>query len=94
MSDDSHGVAQVGLNYHRLWDYIRESKIQEIYTVQRVEGRIQIKAAPVVQIDFMGWHGWYNCRYRQARSLNLLQIATLFDAKGCIVSITLASYEA
>jgi len=48
MSDDSHGVAQVGLNYHRLWDYIRESKIQEIYTVQRVEGRIQIKAAPVV----------------------------------------------
>ena len=48
MSDDSHGVAQVGLNYHRLWDYIRESSIQEIYTVQRVEGRIQIKAAPVV----------------------------------------------
>jgi histidinol-phosphatase (PHP family) len=23
LSDDSHGVAQVGLNYHRLFEYMR-----------------------------------------------------------------------
>lgn len=47
LSDDSHGVAQVGLNYHRLWSYIRDLGITDIYTVEIVDGLIETKATPV-----------------------------------------------
>lgn len=35
MSDDSHGVAQVGTNYGRLLDFIRTTGIKEIWYAQR-----------------------------------------------------------
>jgi histidinol-phosphatase (PHP family) len=31
LSDDSHGVSQVGLNYDRLRDYLARTGVEEIY---------------------------------------------------------------
>jgi histidinol-phosphatase (PHP family) len=33
LSDDSHGVAQVGLNYHRLFEYMRSLGISHYHYV-------------------------------------------------------------
>ena len=43
LSDDSHGVAQVGLNYHRLFDYIRTLGISKYYHLQVDDGTISVR---------------------------------------------------
>lgn len=35
MSDDSHGIEQVGLNYHRVLDAIRKAGIQQMHFLNR-----------------------------------------------------------
>lgn len=35
LSDDSHGVQQVGLNYHRLHDYLEHEGVDEIWYLER-----------------------------------------------------------
>lgn len=35
MSDDSHGVEQVGLNYHRVLDAIRKAGIEELHFLEK-----------------------------------------------------------
>jgi histidinol-phosphatase (PHP family) len=39
LSDDSHGVAQVGLNYGRMKTYLEEMGIQEIWHLVDVKQR-------------------------------------------------------
>lgn len=40
LSDDAHTVAQVGLNYSRMWEFIMGVlKLQKIYHLERSEGR-------------------------------------------------------
>ena len=43
LSDDSHGVPQVGLNYHRLFDYIRTLGISSYYHLQVDDGAVSIR---------------------------------------------------
>lgn len=31
LSDDSHGTKQVGLNYHKVWDYVKELELDSVY---------------------------------------------------------------
>jgi len=47
LSDDSHGIAQVGLNYHRLFNYIRALGLLQYYHVEVDEGVISIKGNTV-----------------------------------------------
>lgn len=35
LSDDSHGPAAVGLNYHRLFEYLSSMNIQELWYLER-----------------------------------------------------------
>lgn len=37
LSDDSHGIAQVGLNYGRMMDYLVEMGVEEIWYLVSVE---------------------------------------------------------
>lgn len=39
LSDDSHGVAQVGLNYPRLRDYLVKTGVKEIYYLVDIKDR-------------------------------------------------------
>lgn len=42
MSDDSHGLDQVGLNYHRVLDFIEKTGIATLYYLDlRAEGETQ-----------------------------------------------------
>lgn len=34
LSDDSHGVAQVGAKYHKILDYIQEQGIKNLYFLE------------------------------------------------------------
>jgi histidinol phosphatase-like PHP family hydrolase len=43
LSDDSHGVAQVGLNYHLLFNYIRDLGISTYYHLQVDDGVVRIQ---------------------------------------------------
>jgi histidinol-phosphatase (PHP family) len=43
LSDDSHGVAQVGLNYPRLFDYIRGLGLSQYYHVEVDNGMVSVK---------------------------------------------------
>lgn len=36
LSDDSHGTAQVGLNYHRVLSFIEKTGIQEVYYLEHI----------------------------------------------------------
>jgi histidinol-phosphatase (PHP family) len=35
LSDDSHGVAQVGLNFGRVSDYLKSMGVRELYYLER-----------------------------------------------------------
>lgn len=35
LSDDSHGVAQVGLNFRRVSDYLKSLGVRELYSLER-----------------------------------------------------------
>ena len=51
LSDDSHGVAQVGLNYPLLLQYIRDLGISQIYSLESNEGVVRVKARPVAGME-------------------------------------------
>jgi histidinol-phosphatase (PHP family) len=48
LSDDSHGVGQVGLNYHRLLRYIKDLGLSHYYHVEVDNGIISTKEHPVL----------------------------------------------
>ena len=68
LSDDSHGPHAVGLNYHRLPEYLQAVAISELWFLQRsnttnVAGRtIQAAAAKVngEWLDHKFWHARIN----------------------------------
>jgi histidinol-phosphatase (PHP family) len=39
LSDDSHGVVQVGTNYLRMLDYLDNLGVEEVWTFEKVEGK-------------------------------------------------------
>ena len=47
LSDDSHGVTQVGLNYSRMLRYIRDLGISNYHHVEVDNGAIVIKEHPL-----------------------------------------------
>lgn len=49
LSDDSHGVGQVGLNYHRMFQYIADLGLSRLHHLEVNEGTILIKEHPVAQ---------------------------------------------
>jgi hypothetical protein len=55
LSDDSHGVAQVGLNFERVLDYLKSLGVTELYYLERQEQdlRTQSKLTLVVR-DWVG----------------------------------------
>ena len=48
LSDDSHGVGQVGLNYHRMFQYIQRLGISHYHHIEVDEGKLILKENPVV----------------------------------------------
>ena len=42
LSDDSHGVAQVGLNYHRMFEYMHDLGIKQYHHVEVNDGVVYI----------------------------------------------------
>lgn len=48
LSDDSHGVTQVGLNYHRMFQYIRDLGISHYYRIEVKDGVAVVMENPVV----------------------------------------------
>jgi len=60
LSDDSHGVAQVGLNFERVLDYLKSLGVTELYYLERQEQdlRTQSKLTLVVKkVPFTGLGG-------------------------------------
>jgi histidinol-phosphatase (PHP family) len=41
LSDDSHGVEQVALNYHQCIPYLERNHITRIYFLERSEGKLE-----------------------------------------------------
>ncbi|EPE28277.1 PHP [Glarea lozoyensis ATCC 20868] len=39
LSDDSHGIAQVGTNYVRMLDYLDGLGVEEVWTLEKLEGK-------------------------------------------------------
>ncbi|PWN52688.1 histidinol phosphate phosphatase H [Violaceomyces palustris] len=53
LSDDSHGVQAVALNYHKLRPYLRESGVEEIWYLERDDERraIDIEAEEALRLE-------------------------------------------
>lgn len=52
LSDDSHGTAQVGLNYHKMWTYVKDVlKLQHIYYLSREDNKTVVKQKLVQEMD-------------------------------------------
>ena len=47
LSDDSHGVNQVGLNYHRIFQYMSDLGITHYHHIEVNDGAIVIMENPV-----------------------------------------------
>lgn len=49
LSDDSHAIAQVGLNYHKVKEYVNELKLKKLFYLDfdSASGKIEIKEKPV-----------------------------------------------
>lgn len=51
LSDDSHGLNQIGLNYHKVWKYVNQMSISSIYCLSR-NGIIEEKVSNLTQSSF------------------------------------------
>jgi len=40
LSDDSHGPGAVGLNYQKLFAYLKENQINDVYVLKKEGGKI------------------------------------------------------
>lgn len=51
LSDDSHGLAQIGLNFHKSWDYIKQLGVENIYHLDLVNGNTILREKNVLELD-------------------------------------------
>ena len=60
LSDDSHGVAQVGLNFERVLDYLKSLGVTELYYLERQEQDLRTQSKltlAVKKVPFTGLGG-------------------------------------
>lgn len=59
LSDDSHGISQVGLNYNKVLEYVNSLGIQEIHYLERLPmgqlaidclGPCKVRSVPVAEL--------------------------------------------
>lgn len=51
-SDDSHAVSQVGLNYHKVLEYINELQLKDIYYLDIDEAKkVSVKSIPIAELN-------------------------------------------
>lgn len=50
LSDDSHGLSQIGLNYHKVMNYIQELQLENIYYLKRQQQSIGIEPVLVSEL--------------------------------------------
>lgn len=50
LSDDSHGIEQVGTNYGRTVKYLEDLDVKEVWTFEKRDGELVLKSVPVDDI--------------------------------------------
>ena len=50
ISDDSHGVAQVGTNYARVIEYLRVLGVEVVWTFERIEGKLEVRRVSLADV--------------------------------------------
>lgn len=60
LSDDSHGIAQVGLNLHKCVDYLEKLKVEKLYYLALEDDKTVIKSLSLAEVkaDFF-WDQYY-----------------------------------
>lgn len=51
LSDDSHGLNQVGLNYHKVWQYVKELGLDKVYYLALKNGQTVVESLSVEETD-------------------------------------------
>lgn len=61
LSDDSHGVAQVGLNFERVKTYLEDVGVETLWYLERLgdephstSGTLRLKSVPLNELDMKG----------------------------------------
>lgn len=60
LSDDSHTVDQVGLNYHKVWDYVKSLGLSTIYYLDLDGKETVVRAASVGDLSMSDFWSQYN----------------------------------
>lgn len=60
LSDDSHGTKQIGLNYHKVLDYMNELQLQELHYLDRINNCTVVKLIPLSQVNQSQFWKQYN----------------------------------
>lgn len=51
LSDDSHAYTQVGLNYHKVWDYVLDLKLDKVYHLDLQDGQVVVVGDSVEELS-------------------------------------------
>lgn len=55
MSDDSHGVAQVGLNYKKTLEYLEGLDVKDLWFLTRKSGKVEAQKIEIVKAKEVGF---------------------------------------
>jgi len=50
LSDDSHGITQVGTNYGRTIGYLEGLGVEEVWTFERTKGNLEVKSVSLADV--------------------------------------------
>lgn len=51
LSDDSHGLKQLGLNYHKAWDYVKSLGVDSVYHLDLKDGKTVVGEVGFDEMD-------------------------------------------